>query len=112
MTGAATEFYEKKFLYVESKTCSIFIQTNKAIYKPGEHIKYRIMILDSETKPIKVDKELKISIFDAKKNKIHQLTGQSTTKGVCLGSYKTSKHDKHGVWEIEADYKEKVKGKR
>jgi CD109 antigen len=108
LSGSANAFYDKKFLYVESTTFSIFIQSNKAIYKPGGQIKYRIMILDAETKPINVDKNLKISIFDATKNKIHQLTGQSTQNGVYLGEFQTSLFDRLGLWEIEAEYKEKV----
>lgn len=50
-------------LNVESKNCSIFIQTDKALYKPGEAIKFRILVLDFNLKPFELDDvELKVFI--------------------------------------------------
>jgi hypothetical protein len=67
------------------------------------------LILDSETKPINVDKNLTISIFDVTQNKIYQLVGQSAPMGVYSGDFQTSVQDESGIWEIEAQYKETVK---
>lgn len=44
-------------LNVESKNYSIFIQTDKAIYKPGETIKFRILALDFDLKPIELEEK-------------------------------------------------------
>lgn len=44
-------------LNVESKNYSIFIQTDKAIYKPSESIKFRILVLDFDLKPVELDDE-------------------------------------------------------
>lgn len=50
-------------LNVESKNCSVFIQSDKAIYKPGETIKFRILVLDFNLKPFELeDIELKVFI--------------------------------------------------
>lgn len=50
-------------LNVESKNCSVFIQSDKAIYKPGETIKFRILVLDFKLKPFELeDIELKVFI--------------------------------------------------
>lgn len=50
-------------LNVESKNYSLFIQTDKAIYKPGESIKFRILVLDFDLKPIELlDKWLKVFV--------------------------------------------------
>lgn len=50
-------------LNVESKNCSIFIQTDKAIYKPSESIKFRIFVLDFNLKPADLqDSILKVFI--------------------------------------------------
>lgn len=50
-------------LNVESKNCSVFIQSDKAIYKPGETIKFRILVLDFNLKPYELeDIELKVFI--------------------------------------------------
>lgn len=45
-------FKNESWLNVESKNVSIFIQTDKGIYKPGENIKFRILVLDFELKPV------------------------------------------------------------
>lgn len=37
-------------LNIQTKTKSIFIQTDKAIYKPSDTIKFRVLVLDSELK--------------------------------------------------------------
>lgn len=56
-------FKNLTLLNVESKNCSIFIQTDKAIYKPGESIKFRILVLDFNLKPIDLeDTNLKVFI--------------------------------------------------
>lgn len=56
-------FKNLTLLNVESKNCSIFIQTDKAIYKPGESIKFRVLILDFNLTPIDLeDNNLKVFI--------------------------------------------------
>lgn len=37
-----------------SKNQSVFIQTDKAMYKPGDKVKFRVLVLDSDTKPATV----------------------------------------------------------
>lgn len=48
-------FKNVTLLNVESKNCSIFIQSDKAIYKPGDTIKFRILVLDFNLKPVDLD---------------------------------------------------------
>lgn len=55
-------FKNSTLLNVESKNCSIFIQTDKAIYKPGESIKFRILVLDFNLKPIELD-DTKLKVY-------------------------------------------------
>lgn len=48
---------------VESKNCSIFIQTDKAIYKPGDVIKFRVLVLNFRLQPVELERgQLKIWI--------------------------------------------------
>lgn len=51
------EFKNFTLLNVESKNYSIFIQTDKAIYKPAETIKFRILILDFDLKPVELEEK-------------------------------------------------------
>lgn len=57
-------FKNDSILNVESKNCSIFIQTDKSIYKPNEIIRFRILVLDFNFKPYALEEAeyLKISI--------------------------------------------------
>ena len=50
------QFNQESRLYVESKDVSIFIKTDKALYKPGETIRFRVLVLNSELKPVAVEK--------------------------------------------------------
>lgn len=49
------------------KKYSVFVQTDKPVYNPGNEMLYRILVLDSELKPYKV-RDIKIKIFDGKGN--------------------------------------------
>lgn len=50
-------------LNVESKNCSIFIQSDKAIYKPGEVIKFRVLVLNFRLQPVALERgQLKVWI--------------------------------------------------
>lgn len=55
-------FKNLTLLNVESKNCSIFIQTDKAIYKPGESIKFRILVLDFNLKPVELE-DMVLKVF-------------------------------------------------
>jgi len=106
-SSAETAFYEKQFLSVETETVSIFIHTNKASYRPGDVCKYRIVVVDSDTRPVAIDSSLTISFYDSSKTLVHKKTKQSAKKGVYSGEYQTPVRGKKGVWEIEAEYKDK-----
>lgn len=48
---------------VESKNCSIFIQSDKAIYKPSDLIKFRVLVLNFRLQPVKLERgKLKVWI--------------------------------------------------
>jgi MG2 domain/Macroglobulin domain MG3 len=106
-SSAESAFYEKQFLYVEAETFSILIQTNKASYRSAEMCKYRILIFDSETRPVDIISSLTISIYDSSKNMVHQKIKQNAKKGVYSGEYQIPARGKTGDWQIEAEYKDK-----
>lgn len=50
-------------LHVESKNCSIFIQSDKAIYKPGDVVKFRVLVLNFRLQPVELERgQLKVWI--------------------------------------------------
>lgn len=49
-------FEDESPLLVEKKNVSLFIQTDKAIYKPGEKIRFRVLVLDRFLRPAAIQK--------------------------------------------------------
>lgn len=50
-------------VHVESKNCSLFIQSDKAIYKPGDVIKFRVLVLNFRLQPVELERgQLKVWI--------------------------------------------------
>jgi MG2 domain len=106
-SSAESAFYEKQFLSVETETYSIFIHTNKASYRPGDVCKYRIIIVDSDTRPVAIYGSLTVTFFDSSKTSVHIKANRSAKKGIFSGEYQTPVRGKKGVWELEAEYKGK-----
>lgn len=46
------DFRNERPLSFVSKNASIFVQTDKSIYKPGDLIRFRILVLDINLKPV------------------------------------------------------------
>lgn len=97
-------FTEKNNLKIESKEVSLFIQTDKAIYKPGETIKFRVLIVDYKLRPVQLtpDKLLHVNIADPAENRIKQWRKVTPEKGVFASEMQLSEHPVLGNWKLEA----------
>lgn len=97
-------FKNESSLKVESKNVSIFIQTDKSIYKPGETIKFRVLVLDYNLKPVALSSNdlLTIHIADPEKNRIKHWLDVTTTKGVFSNEIQLSEQPVLGEWIITA----------
>lgn len=98
-------FKNESTLKIESKNVSIFIQTDKAIYKPGETIKFRVLVLDAELKPaaLNADSLLSVYLTDPEKNRIKQWLKITPTKGVFTSEIQLSELPVLGNWKFEAN---------
>lgn len=81
------------------KSYSVFIQTDKAIYKPGHKVMFRAIVLNSHLKP-SVTGALDIFITDGKGNRVKQWKRALTTKGVFSGDLQLSESPVLGDWNI------------
>uniref|UniRef100_A0A1B6EFY6 TEP1-F n=1 Tax=Clastoptera arizonana TaxID=38151 RepID=A0A1B6EFY6_9HEMI len=81
------------------KSYSVFIQTDKAIYKPGHKVQFRAVVLNSHLKP-SVTAALDIHITDGKGNRVKQWNRALTTRGVFSGELELSKNPVLGDWNI------------
>ncbi|XP_032574215.1 CD109 antigen isoform X2 [Drosophila sechellia] len=88
-----------KLNYADEKP-SVFVQTDKATYKPADLVQFRILFLDENTRPAKIDKPISVIITDGAQNRIKQLRDVKLTKGVFFGELQLSEQPVLGTWKI------------
>ncbi|XP_066290647.1 CD109 antigen-like isoform X3 [Branchiostoma lanceolatum] len=98
-TGGLT-FTEEKDLTFNSKSSSIFVQTDKGKYKPGQTVKMRAIAVDAELKTKK--EQFDIDIFDPQGNKIVQWRGLQNDDGIVEKEFPLSDQPILGDWKIVA----------
>ncbi|KAL5016374.1 hypothetical protein ScPMuIL_005963 [Solemya velum] len=93
----------------ESKSMSVFIQTDKAMYKPGQTVQFRAFAtypnLTVYTGPMDVD------IRDPNTNKIKRMAGLRGSSGVINSQMVMDTKPVLGVWEIEVTCKDQSEKK-
>lgn len=99
MTGDKFERFKK--LNSNSKKFSVFIQTDKSVYKPSDIVKFRIFILDSDTKIFKFD-NIEVFITDGADNRVKQYNdpAKGFNKGVYQNELQLSDLPVMGTWKI------------
>ncbi|KAM9666552.1 CD109 antigen [Trichechus inunguis] len=102
VTGRAEDeilFSNSTLLSFETKRMSVFIQTDKPLYKPKQEVKFRIITLFSDFKPYKTS--LSIVIKDPKSNMIQQWLSEQNNLGVVSKTFQLSSHPILGDWSIQ-----------
>lgn len=95
-----TTFINEKEIKFSAKVISIFIQTDKGMYKPGDTIKFRIVALDANLKPADLKNDLDIFITDGQSNRVKQWTKVQSTTGVFSSELVLSSAPVLGIWTI------------
>ncbi|KAL5012796.1 hypothetical protein ScPMuIL_011347 [Solemya velum] len=92
------EFTNSVDLQFSKESMSIFVQTDKAIYKPGQTINFRVFCLHPDMSVYKgaVD----IRIIDPNGNRIKQILGAQNEYGVVTDSLTMDSHPILGNWKI------------
>ncbi|XP_048243479.1 alpha-1-macroglobulin-like [Haliotis rufescens] len=80
------------------KSKSIFIQTDKAMYKPGQSVKFRVVSVYPNLKVVR--EPVDIVIYDSNKNRIKQWRGATDPSGVVTRVLTTSSEPVLGDWTI------------
>ncbi|XP_070508206.1 CD109 antigen-like [Chironomus tepperi] len=93
-------------LHLNTKKFSVYIQTDKAIYKPGEKVQFRVLVLNADTKPFPTT-SVDIFITDGSNNRIKQYENIFFRRGVYRQSLQLSDEPVLGNWMIHV----KVDGK-
>ncbi|KAK3579106.1 hypothetical protein CHS0354_022127 [Potamilus streckersoni] len=91
-------FKNSRSISYEPKSASIFIQTDKAIYKPGQTVHFRILAVNPDLKVVKGPMD--IDLYDPSGNKINQWKGVEDPSGVFEGQQIMSDQPILGDWKI------------
>ncbi|XP_044727005.1 CD109 antigen-like isoform X2 [Chrysoperla carnea] len=97
--GGGSTFRQTKELEYVPKSYSVFIQTDKAIYKPGHTIRFRCIVLDKRLRP-GVTGSIDVRITDGGGNRVKQWIRALTSKGVFSGELPLSESPVLGDWNI------------
>lgn len=96
------EFDKGVDLDLNTKKFSVFVQTDKSIYKPGDKVQFRVLVLDSSTRPY-FTKDVKIYITDGGRNRIKQYQDINLVKGVYQNEFQLSDSPVLGIWHINME---------
>ncbi|XP_060061371.1 CD109 antigen isoform X2 [Erinaceus europaeus] len=92
-------FADRTHLSFETKRMSVFIQTDKSIYKAKQEVKFRVVTLLPDFKPYNTS--LNILIKDPKSNLIQQWLSEQNDLGVVSKTFQLSSHPILGDWSIQ-----------
>jgi len=95
------DFYNTTKLDYVEKSHSVFIQTDKAIYKPSHTVQFRVVIVNPQLKP-SVTGSVDIYITDGKGNRVKQWDRVFTKQGVFASEMLLSDQPILGDWNITA----------
>ena len=86
-------------LDLNTKKYSVFVQTDKSIYKPSDKVQFRVLILDSATRPFSAS-DVKVYITDGGQNRVKQYSDVRLIKGVFQNELQLSDSPVMGNWMI------------
>lgn len=95
-------FDQTQALTYVHKGYSVFIQTDKAIYRPGNTVKFRAIVVSPELKPSVVG-SIDVFMSDGDGNVIKEWRRVFTQKGVFAGEIDIADAPVMGDWNITAD---------
>lgn len=69
---------------------SVFVQTDKPIYKPDDLLRFRVFLLDSTTRPYTSKESVNVSIYDPADNLIKQWSNVTIKNGTFQTDFQMS----------------------
>lgn len=94
-----TSYYDVYQLNYEKPKFSNFIQTDKAMYKAGDLVKFRLFSVDSETRPYNLIGAT-ASVYDSTDTKIKSFDNITFVKGIYENSVQLSENPSLGTWKV------------
>ncbi|XP_076423996.1 murinoglobulin-1-like isoform X1 [Peromyscus maniculatus bairdii] len=97
--GPTHEFNKKSTVLVKNKEIVVFVQTDKPVYKPGQSVKFRVVSMDKNLRPLNELFPLAY-IEDPKTNRIMQWRDINTEHGLKQLSFSLSSEPIQGSYKI------------
>ncbi|XP_055594333.1 thioester-containing protein 1 allele R1-like [Uranotaenia lowii] len=88
---------------IDAKTHIVLVQTDKPIYKPGDTVKFRVLVLDRQTRPVEMGKNVTIRLRNAKRNLIQEWLEVDVSNGVYQSQLELANFIPLGHWSIEVE---------
>lgn len=92
---------------MNTKSHSVFVQTDKSIYKPSDKVQFRVLALDADMKPLSKGK-VQVYITDGGQNRVKQFNNVVFVKGVFESVLKLSDSPVLGEWKIHVELEGKA----
>lgn len=105
----AFSFEQRVDLEYESKTMSLFIQTDKPVYNPGDMLKFRVVAIDVDTRPVTRIKTVSIALEDNEGNSIRKWPFARLNNGVFESAVQLSSSPPLGKWKLSVNAMEGYK---
>ncbi|XP_052888533.1 thioester-containing protein 1 allele S3-like [Anopheles moucheti] len=93
-------FHEQADLVFLGKSVSGLIQTNKPVFTPGDTVKFRVIVLDSDLKPPELVKTVHVTIRDQDGNEIEKWPSAKLHAGVFENDLQLAPTAMSGMWNI------------
>lgn len=85
----------------------VLISLDKGIYKPGDTINYRALIISKDDNTPRAEKEVNVDIFDGNGNKVYSESTKTTEFGIVSGSFTLADEVNSGTYLISVDMNSK-----
>ncbi|XP_037812892.1 murinoglobulin-1-like isoform X2 [Lucilia sericata] len=96
------DYQGSKLIQVRDKEAAkIYIETDKGAYRPGDLLRFRVVILNENAKPMKIREPIKIQIFDSLNNPVKQFKDIRLHKGFYSDNFQISTEPNLGNWTLK-----------
>ncbi|CAL1538552.1 unnamed protein product [Lymnaea stagnalis] len=82
----------------------VLVETDKAIYRPGQKVRIRVIIVDKDLKPVFLP--VTLTVVNSKNNKLEEFNNITSRNGVIERIFELSDYPSLGVWKINVAHED------
>ncbi|XP_058053822.1 thioester-containing protein 1 allele S3-like [Anopheles bellator] len=101
-------FHKEHLLEYQGDSVSALLQLSKPVYKPGDTVQFRVIVLDVDLKPPSDVFELTINVRDSSHNNIRKWTKARLYAGVFENEVSIAPSPLLGTYQIEVHFNDKT----